>query len=315
MAYAPINDYEKGLSPAERGTSDNEGGLTTAQYAQPGKDEISDRELWLHAFALREDLQAFIDYLRPLAISRWRYRRKINGKWPGFFYSDPARVSIPADKSLLFTRPLDKTRVVALLDAMHPNSYMTPWYLDNSRVENLRHNYDNGKKAFYLKKDNQEPIKVIDLETAMTVIKQPGKPSLPLNYTDLSVEERLGLPRSYDCGAHFDLREVLTKTVGVANFSPSPVLFGNDIPARDNDFDINSYFSELLKWDDDHCYGLQARIFSARINRAEIHDEAYGWLWIAAEKWIEENRDSSPLYCRYPNFERSDFYEFEKYEC
>ena len=315
MAYAPINDYEKGLSPAERGTSDIEGVLTTAKYAQPGKDVISDRELWLHAFALRGDLQAFIDYLRPLAISRWRYRRKIKGKWPGFFYADPGRVSIPADKSLLFTRPLDKTRIVALLDAMHPNNYMTPWYLDNIRVENLRYNYDNGKKEFYLKKEKQDPIKVIDLESAMTVIKQPGKPSLPLNYTDLSVEERLGLPRSYDCGAHFDLREVLTKTVGVANFSPSPVLFGNDLPVRDNDFDINSYFSELLKWDDDHCYGLQARIFSAQINRAEIHDEAYGWLWIAAEKWIEENHDSSSLYCRYPYLKRSDFYEFEKYEC
>jgi hypothetical protein len=104
----------------------------------------------------------------------------------------------------------------------------------------------------------------------------------------------------------------LTHTWGI---SPKKQLFGPNIDKGDDYFDINSYFSELLNWDDEHCYALQASIHDAQITRGnDIKDKLYGLIWIAAEQWIDEHRENH-IYCRFPSLTLTDAINHEKYEC
>jgi hypothetical protein len=205
-----LDDKQRGLTPDERGVNEAQEGTLVAEYRTPKKDK-DDREQWLECYDKRGNLGSYIKCLRAKALA-WEWRKQVDGQWPGLYLGTPLDCPPPPkgrEREVRCVRPLDKTRVIALLDACNPNGSINPEYLDNHSIETCRQRYDNGKEMFYLEENYSGGFKVIDVTSARRVIEQSGR--LPEKFLRLPPETKLQAPRQPDLGAMMNLREVLTR--------------------------------------------------------------------------------------------------------
>ncbi len=64
---------------------------------------------------------------------------------------------------------------------------------------------------------------------------------------------------------------------------------------------LNKFFSELLIWDTKHCYGTFIKLYAYK-----DHPQSENLFNEAALKWIDEARETSAIYRRYPSLEKAD---------
>lgn len=185
--------------------------------------------------SLRRDLTDFINCMLKKARYNWKYLIGKSNKFGGF-----KRTIYEEHQYVHEVRPLDRTRIVALLEGcLDDNKYLDYW---------------NSNELFKKNKD----------------------PELFINEVKLNLKHQLIYPPN----KHF----------------PTGVFKINDKGQG-----LNKFFSELLIWDTKHCYGTFFKLFAYR-----DHPQSENLLNEAAIKWIDEARETSAIYRRYPNLEKAD---------
>ena len=243
-------------------------------------------------------LHDFISCLRKKAIEEWKYVKKIRNTksritYPGGFLR-PTIIGKTEESPNV--RPLDRTRIVALLDALDPKGPLSPEILDKATLANILINNENAKKPFYTDRCTKIPLVGLGdaykiIETRYWVENWKNCYYKPLNGPIVELSDALVSGKDWDKFGYL---------------RPKKPLFGEKLSEG---MGFDEYFSLLLDWDDKHCYGLWIAL-----GFIEMHG-GNNLTFEAARDWIfEKNHYNNYIYSRYPDLDDHNDWEHSKFK-
>lgn len=299
---------EAGISEWEQGTETGENDYTRGKSAkQPDKEDDKkssadiDMLYFQQCYKYRHELHNLVDKLLSMARLGWQSIVKPPNvrRYPGIITRE--KVPPPVEK-------LDRTRIVALIEGCDDP---TTEFLDKELVRRLFWDHEGGKgrdefgrpkvKPFYTK-DQQTIHRVTNIDEAEIIINQ-----------------------SYFAECATDPEWAPT---------PGPINMINDLLQNkmlfiEEDYagvySLDRFFSELLYWDDEHCYGLYHHLWSTKEHTDDKHlwtgkgyvdNKRYDklpYLFQAARKWLSSHK-SAVIYNRYPHSEEVDNRDHSNYD-
>lgn len=241
--------------------------------------ELSEgQKVFAPCHARRFDAAAYVDCLMSLARSEWRRLasgRHIVGGIPRAGLDEPYRV-----------RPLDRTRVLAVLEAWARDAR----YLDAvlfARCHRFRPRLPPEQTVAFVTEDCERVrIGAGEVHTALRLISMPAV-------------HRGALRCVPTPGALVGFGEVFVSPPSpVAELRSGLDLFGEG--AGTETPDVDAFFTALLEWDGAHCYGLllELRLLGlwqrgAGGDLPELEQAACAWV-------LQRRRDGELPYARYP---------------